>query len=122
MSAPLLSKTRFQSGRQCLRRLWLECHRQEVGQPYSPVTLALFAAGAEIGALARKCFPDGVLVDAQPWEHDEAVARTAELLRDPRVPAIFEAGFVHDGVRLRSDVLARGAGDHWRLIEVKSST
>jgi len=122
MGAPLLSKTRFQSGRQCLRRLWLECHRQEVGQPYSPVTLALFAAGAEIGALARECFPGGVLVDAQPWEHDEAVARTAELLRDPRVPAIFEAGFVHDGVRLRSDVLARGAGDRWRLIEVKSST
>jgi len=122
MSAPLLSKTRFQSGRQCLRRLWLECYRRDAAEPYSAATLALFAAGAEVGALARDCFPGGRLVAARPWEHDEAVADTAALLQDPSVPGIFEAGFIHDGVRLRSDVLTRGAGGGWRLIEVKSST
>ncbi len=122
MAAPLLSKTRFQAGRQCLRRLWLDCHRRDAAEPYGPATLALFAAGAEVGALARGCFPGGRLVAAQPWEHDQAVTDTAALLQDPSILAVFEAGFIHDGVRLRSDVLARSAEGGWRLIEVKSST
>lgn len=121
MGDALLTKTRFQYGRQCLRRLWLDCHRREEAAPSSPATLALFASGAEIGALARECFPGGVAVAARPWEHDAAVARTNELMQDPHVPAIFEAAFLHGGLRLRSDVLARGRRGRWRLIEVKSS-
>ena len=70
---------------------------------------------------AHRLFPGGVLVDEEPWQHDEAVARTAALMRDPAVPAIFEAAFTHDDIRVRVDVLERLPGG-WGLREVKSST
>ena len=46
-------------------------------------------------------FPGGVLVEEKPWEHDAAEARTAALMADRSVPAIFEAAFEHTGVRIR---------------------
>lgn len=120
MSA-LLSKSRFQSGRQCLRRLWLECYRPDLAAPYDAETEAAFAVGHEVGRLARQRFPGGVLVEAPYYAHEEAAAQTAELLLDS-APAIFEAGFIADGVRIRADVLRRARGGRWDLIEVKSAT
>jgi predicted RecB family nuclease len=43
-------------------------------------------------------------------------------MADPGVPAIYEAGFLHDSVRIRVDVLERPPDGKWNLIEVKSST
>jgi hypothetical protein len=43
-------------------------------------------------------------------------------MRDPAVPAIFEAAFEHDGIRIRVDVMERLPGEKWGLREVKSST
>ena len=40
----------------------------------------------------------------------------------PDIKAIYEAAFVHDGVRIRVDVLERLNFGSWNLIEVKSST
>jgi hypothetical protein len=57
--------------------------------------------------MAHLLFPGGVLVEEQPWEHASAVARTAALMADPAVPAIFEAAFEHSRVRVRVDVLER---------------
>ena len=37
----------------------------------------------------------------------QAVARTAALMADARVPAIFEAAFEYDGIRIRVDVMER---------------
>jgi hypothetical protein len=118
---PLLSKSRFQSGRQCLRRLWLECYRPDLAAPYDAVTEAVFAAGHEVGRLARQRFPGGVMVEAPYYSHEEAAVQTAKLLGDG-VPAIFEAGFTAEGVRVRTDVLAQGENGGWHLIEVKSAT
>jgi hypothetical protein len=85
------------------------------------MTEALFATGTRVGELARQCFPGGVLVENAYYEHDQAMGRTAELLRDPGVPAIFEAAFTHDGVRIRVDVPKRSTSG-WQLVEVKSSS
>ena len=52
--------------------------------------------GHEIGRHAHKLFPGGVLVAEEPWQHAQAVARTAALMADAVVPAVFEAAFVHD--------------------------
>jgi predicted RecB family nuclease len=41
---------------------------------------------------------------------------------DPRIKAIYEAGFFCDGVRVRADILERLGNGKWNLIEVKSST
>ena len=107
------------AGLQCLRRLWRIVHEPQdylEAQAGSPL-----AVGNEIGRHAHRLFPDGMLVTEEPWQHAEAVARTAALMTNPTVPAIFEAAFTHDEIRVRVDVLER-LSDGWGLREVKSST
>ena len=43
-------------------------------------------------------------------------------MENPNVPAIYEAAFLYDGVRVRVDILERLGDGRWNLIEVKSST
>ena len=119
MASPHLTKSRTMAGLQCLRRLWLLVHEpQEYGEPPAGSPLAV---GHEIGRHAHRLFPGGALVAEAPWRHAEAVARTATLMANPAVPAIFEAAFTHDDIRIRVDVLER-LPDGWGLREVKSST
>ena len=125
--APRLSKSKFLSGLQCQKRLYLEVHQPALATKPDAATQAMFDMGTEVGALARSCFPGGVLVAAGYRQTEAALEQTAELIRDPAVPAIFEAAFLHSGVLIRADVLERvqtvdGQSSGWRLIEVKSST
>lgn len=116
---PLLSKSRYVSGLQCHKRLWLEVRRPELALP-GPAQVAALAAGAHVGERARLLFPGGVLVEETDF--DAARARTRALLADPSVPALFEAAFAHRGVRIRADVLQRRRGGAFRLIEVKAAS
>jgi predicted RecB family nuclease len=124
---PRLSKSKFLSGLQCHKRLYLEMWHPELAEPPDLSTQAIFAMGTEIGILAQRRFPGGVLVAPTLRPREAAVALTAKLLQDPDVPAIFEGAFEHEGVIVRVDILERvlGTEEHrsaWRLIEVKSST
>jgi uncharacterized protein DUF2779 len=124
---PRLSKSKFLSGLQCHKRLYLEMRHPELAEPPDLSTQAIFAMGTEIGILAQRRFPGGVLVAPTLRPREAAVALTAKLLQDPDVPAIFEGAFEHEGVIVRVDILERvlGTEEHrsaWRLIEVKSST
>jgi hypothetical protein len=78
--------------------------------------------GQEIGQKAHLLFPGGLRIEEEPWQHTAAVTRTAELMNDARVPAIFEAAFEYEDVRIRVDVLERLAQGTWGLREVKSSS
>ena len=114
-----LTKSRYMSGLQCPRRLWRSVHQ--------PVEYCEASAGStadigqEVGTKAHLLFPGGVLLDAKPWEHAKAVKQTAALMDDPSVPAIFEAAFEYENVRIRVDVLERLPKGKWGLREVKSS-
>lgn len=114
-----LTKSRYLAGLQCAKRLWLQCYEPAPLEP--PVLEPPQAVGIEIGRKARLLFPGGVAVETPPWRHAEAVKTTARLMRDRDVPAIFEAAFEHDDVRIRVDVLERRRGGAWGLYEVKSS-
>lgn len=123
MKRPIyLSKSRFQSGRQCHKRLWLEVHRRELIQ-YDASTQARFDEGNRFGELARDLLGGGVTVEPGPREAERALTETAGLMAQParEVPRIFEAAFEHDGVRIRADALLRGDAVS-DLVEVKSST
>lgn len=119
---PMLSKSRFLAGLQCPLRLWYQCYNRELATPVSPSQQAVFDMGHEVGRLATKIYPGGLLIEEDHLHHEAAVESTLEAMADSAVPALFEAGFVHDDVRIRVDVLERLPGGGWNLIEVKSST
>ena len=118
-TAAYLTKSRYAAGLQCLRRLWLNVHDAEVW--HEPEAGSPDDIGLEIGRMAHLLFSGGVLVEEKPWEHAATVARTAALMADRAVPAIFEAAFEHAGVRVRIDVLERRPRGYWGMYEVKSS-
>ena len=120
MATAYLTKSRYLAGLQCGRRLWRLVNDP---QPYEvPAPGASFDVGAQVGQRARLLFPGGVAVTAEPWQHTQAVAQTMALMDDPQVPAIFEAAFEHDNIRVRVDILCRNVDGSWGLTEVKSST
>jgi len=124
---PRLSKSKFLSGLQCHKRLYLEVHHPSLATKPDAATQAMFDMGTEVGELARSRFPGGALVAAGYRQTEAALVQTVALIQDLTVPAIFEAAFLHGGVLIRADVLERvltadGQPCGWRLIEVKSST
>lgn len=122
LALPLLSKSKYTAGVQCLKRLWLQVNEPELAGETDPATQARFDQGTEVGEAARKAFPGGVLIEDGYKDHESAVHRTQVLLVDRRVAAIFEAAFTYENIRVHVDVLERVAGGRWRLIEVKSTT
>ena len=66
---PLLSKSRFMSGLQCHKRLYLECFHRDLADPISEQQQHIFDSGTEVGELARKLFPDGVLISVDHMDH-----------------------------------------------------
>jgi len=122
MSIPPLSKRRFLAGLQCHKRLYLQLTAPDLAGAPSVAQTFIREQGHEVGRLARQAFPGGVAVDAAPDQLDAALTRTAALVRDAAVPAIFEATFRHDDVLVRVDALVRTGGGRWRLIEVKAAT
>ncbi len=115
-----LSKAWFTAGLQCPKRLFLEVHAPELGAGEKPGRDALVQAGIEVGALARRRHPGGVLVGGEgTWE--DAVAATLRLVADPSVPVIFEGAFEHAGARTRADVLVRVGPRRFELVEVKAA-
>jgi len=117
-----LSKSKFLAGLQCLKRLYLQCYEPGLACEPDEKQQAIFDQGKEVGLLAQKAFPSGVLISEDHMHHKEAVTRTKELIADESVPAIFEAAFNFDDILIRVDILERMPRDRWRLIEVKSST
>jgi hypothetical protein len=116
-----LSKTKYLAGLQCEKRLWMSCREPGLGAEPNAGTLAVMEMGDEVGKRAHLLFPGGVLVAEEHWQHAEAMRCTRELLRDANVPAIFEAAFEYEGVRIRADVLERLGDGRFGLREVKAS-
>ena len=119
---PRLSKTRFTAGLQCLKRLYLDWFSQDLADPVDLSQQALFNAGTEVGALARQCFPDGLLIEGFHNKHSRAMTSTEQALEDTLIPAIYEAALSFKGIMIRVDILSRNRDGTFDLVEVKSST
>jgi predicted RecB family nuclease len=116
-----LSKSRFQTGLQCPKALWLSTRAHELADPIDETTQHIFDTGTSVGELARERFGGGVLVAEDYTKSAQALETTRLLLEGPPA-AIFEAALEHGGVFVRPDVLVRVGDDLWDLYEVKSST
>jgi hypothetical protein len=115
----LISKTKYIQGLQCPKLLWHVYNARDLIPPADEGTQAIFDQGHEVGLLAQKLFPGGITVEGNiPF--DEVVTRSRDLLQT-RAP-LFEAGFRHNHVIARADVLEPVGADGWNLVEVKSTT
>jgi len=119
---PPLSKSRFLAGLQCPKRLYLDCYYPELADLVDRAQQVVFDTGNEIGELARDLYPGGLLLGGERVRHDDAVRKTGKALSDPGVPAIYEAAFTFEDVRIRADVIVRAPGGVFDLVEVKSGT
>jgi predicted RecB family nuclease len=115
-----ISKSKFMAGVQCLKRLYFEVHDPGLAARSDGANQAIIEQGREVGLLARQLFPGGVEVRGSGGL-EAAIRSTRELVANLEVPAIFEGAFEHQGVIVKTDILQRRKGDHWRLIEVKST-
>jgi hypothetical protein len=116
-----LSKSRFQTGLQCPKALWLSTHARELADPTPYTQQHIFDTGNTVGELARERFAGGVLVAEDYTQPAQALETTRRLLADPP-SAIFEAALEYGGVFVRPDALVRVGEDLWDLYEVKSGT
>ncbi len=122
-----LSKSKFLSGLQCSKRLFLEVHSPHLATQPDEQTQAVLDMGTSVGELARQRFQGGVLVDATYRQTQLALTQTQEFIQQANVPALFEGAFFFNNVLVRVDVLERGLTKEskeqsWKLIEVKAST
>ena len=121
VTIPRLSKSRFQTGLQCPKALWLQCYRPELAGAVSEAQQAIFDNGHRVGELARERFPGGVLVTEDFRQSSAALVTTRRLLAGPW-RCLFEAAFSSADLFVRPDVLVRLDDGTCHLIEVKSST
>jgi CRISPR/Cas system-associated exonuclease Cas4 (RecB family) len=121
-NSPLLSKSRFITGQQCHLHLWYQCYHPDLASRTSEAQQAVFDSGHEVGELATQLYPGGVRIVADHMHHEEAVQTTLKVMGNRQIPAMFEAAFLYDGIRIRVDILERLENGKWNLIEVKSST
>lgn len=117
-----ISKSKFVAGVQCLKRLYLQVREPGLAAELDDASKAVIEQGRQVGLVAQKAFPGGVMVEAGPKELFKAIKATSELIAKSEAPAIFEATFEHEHVRVRTDVLKRSGRSGHRLIEVKSAT
>ena len=119
---PRLSKSRFLSGLQCHKRLYLDVHAPQLAAEVDAQRRNVLDVGKDVGETARRRFPGGALVTEDHRHASSALERTAALMADSTVPAVFEGAFRFEGTLIRADVLERVAHGGWRLIEVKAAS
>lgn len=105
---------------QCKKSLFLHTFHRELGSHPDEDQLARMETGQQVGELARRMFPDGVLVSASGgFSVAESLQRTQSAL-ESGATVLFEPAFLADGLFLKADVL-EGSEGSWQLYEVKSS-
>jgi hypothetical protein len=117
----MLSKSRFVTGCQCHKLLWWTVHEPDAVELQPDKVLQdLFDQGRQVGEVARRRYPGGVLIDQPHHAVAERVAATRSALA-AGAPAVFEATFVAQDTYVAIDVLER-QGEGYHVTEVKSSS
>jgi predicted RecB family nuclease len=111
----VLTKHYWLAAQQCLGMAW----HQLRADPVPPDEAALFRMqqGREVGELARKLYPAGVLIAGS--DNQAAATRTQACLTNPNYQTIFEATALAAPFIAKADILTLAA-DGWHVIEVKS--
>ena len=119
---PILSKSKYLTGLQCLKSLWVSVHAKERIPETDESQQHIFDEGQIIGEYAKKLFPRGI--DIPDEDLTKNLKKTKELIQSKPRKILFEAAFSPEGERVysRADILKPVKGNKWDIIEVKSST
>jgi hypothetical protein len=121
MASHLLSKSSFIKGLQCEKHLFLYKYHYNEMDELSEMQKAIFKRGTNVGELAHKLFPGGVIAaQGDPPNYDKALQRTKELMNDG-AKVIYEAAFMFNEVLSIADIVVMEKGGA-KVYEVKSST
>jgi len=118
----ILSKTDFIEYLKCDKNFWLKKRRPDlfVEKELSDYEKRLITQGGEVEKVARRVFPDGVLVEGSLKER---VEKTKKLIKEKKVPLYHAAFLTDEGLFAEVDVLDYDEDrDSWLVYEVKSST
>ena len=118
MAFKLLSKSRYLTGLQCPRYIWLQFNEPDKIPETDDITQYIFNQGHEAGYLAKKLFSEGIDVPQDSFIGN--IYQTQKLLKE-RKP-LFEAGIKAGKLYSRVDILFPTGDDRWDIFEVKSST
>lgn len=118
MPINILSKTKYLTGLQCPRLIWVQIHEPEKMPETDPVTQHVFDQGHLVGELAKKLFPGGIDIPTDDFMGN--IYSTTDLLKE-RKP-LFEAGIRAGKLYSRVDILSPAGENEWDIVEVKSST
>ena len=118
MAGTGLSKSRIVAWKQCPKRLWLQIHKRDLLEVPNAVARN-FQIGYEVGEVARKLYPHGILI-GEDDDLPRALAVTKALLYASPNRPLFEATFERDGVLVRVDLLLP-TPNGYRMVEVKAS-
>ena len=113
-----LSKSKYCSGVQCPKMLWLKKNKPEAFDD-SVMREAVLQTGSEVGDLAMGLF--GAFVEV-PFDDLGEMIETTEKLLAAGTPVIAEASFSYEGLFCSVDILKNLGGRRVELCEVKSST
>ncbi|UCC16514.1 MAG: DUF2779 domain-containing protein [Dehalococcoidales bacterium] len=118
MAFRLLSKSRYLTGLQCPRYVWMVFHEPDKIPATDEVTQYIFDQGQEVGYLAKQLFAGGIDVSQDDFMGN---IRQTRILLEERKP-IFEAGIMVNKLYSRVDILFPADDYQWDIFEVKSST
>ena len=118
----LLSKSRFVSGVQCSKKLFLDLNRKELKPAITASQQAIFDQGHAIGKMAQERYPNGIDLTSQThYDYADAIDNTiVEMLK--KTSTLYEAAFYFDEVLSVLDILEHDANGDIHAIEVKSSS
>ena len=112
-----LSKSKYISGLQCLKLLWVSINDAAKLPAYDAVTQHVFDQGHMIGELAQQLYSGGIRLEQENIGANLKETTASLKLRKP----LFEAGFSGNRLYCRVDVLNPSGGEAWDIIEVKST-
>ena len=121
MASHLLSKSSFIKGLQCEKHLYIYKYHYDEMDDLSEMQKAIFRRGTNVGELAHKLFPGGVIAaQGDPPNYEKALKRTKELINS-NGKVIYEAAFLFNEVLSIADIVVFERGGA-KVYEVKSST
>ena len=118
--SPYISKSKFLQGLQCPKLIWSAYNAKHLFPAVDDALQAVFDQGHDVGAFAKKMFPNDVEIGTDPTDFEGAIELTKKHLLSRR--PIFEATLTANGGYARSDILNPVGKNEWDLIEVKSTT